>query len=83
MKTTRLKEVLSKIDNDIDVILDTNIIGDFNRNGKYELDNLSIEINDNKTILKLGFEEINEDTPKNLHIKPRMTNMNIKILDNK
>lgn len=83
MKTARLKEVLSKIDGDIDVILDTNIIGGFNRTSKYVLDNLSIEINDSKTILKLGFEELNEETPKNMAIKPRMTNMNIKLLDNK
>lgn len=83
MKTARLKEVLSKIDGDIDVILDTNMIGGFNRTNKYVLDNLSIEINDSKTILKLGFEELNEETPKNMAIKPRMTNMNIKLLDNK
>lgn len=83
MKTTRLKEVLSKIDDDIDVVLDTNIIGDFNRTRKYVLDNLSIEINDSKLILKLGFEELNEEIPKNMAIKPRMTNMNIKLLDNK
>lgn len=59
MKVSKLEELLNCLkDKDIDVILDTSRIYDeIKHNNIYDLIVLSIENKDDKTVVKLGFEE--------------------------
>ena len=59
MKVNKLEELLSSLkDKNADIILDTNRISDeIKYNSIYDLIILSIENKDDKTVIKLAFEE--------------------------
>lgn len=78
MKVSKLEDILGCLkDKNIDVILDLSKFQDeIKYNSLYDLTTLSIEEKDDKTMIKLGFEEREN---KNKKCESRMRSMNFDI----
>lgn len=77
MKVEKLEELLSSLqDKEAEIILDKKCYEELRYTATYDLTTLSIENKNEKTVIKLSFDEREDNTKKNT-FPSRMKSMNI------